>query len=89
MDSQTAPPKTQGYSYLAARRTSQFWRCAVVFFHMHKGPVRCLKDDLIPPDLSSLVRGRVNEYLQQRLDNPAFHSRLFVNEEEQLLAGRL
>ena len=40
---------------------------------------------MIPPELSPVVRARVNAYLQQRLDNPAFHSRLFVNEEEQLL----
>ena len=43
---------------------------------------------MIPPDLSPVVRSRVNAYLQQRLDNPAFHSRLFVNEEEQLLGMR-
>ncbi|CAK9061069.1 TPR_REGION domain-containing protein [Durusdinium trenchii] len=42
-------------------------------------------DDLVPPHLSCLVRGRVNEYLQKRLDNPVFHSRLYVNEEEQWL----
>lgn len=44
------------------------------------------EDDLIPPELSSKVHGRVNEYLQQRLDDPAFHSRLYVNEQDQLLA---
>ena len=43
------------------------------------------EDDLVPPHLSCLVRGRVNEYLQKRLDNPVFHSRLYVNEEEQWL----
>eukprot|EP00434_Breviolum_minutum_P006638 symbB.v1.2.005860.t1/scaffold335.1/size242651/11 len=63
-----------------------FWLAAVL---VHAPDARLIivgsHDDLIPPDLSSLVRGRVNEYLQQRLDNPAFHSRLFVNEEEQLL----
>ena len=44
---------------------------------------------MIPPDLSPVVRSRVNAYLQQRLDNPAFHSRLFVNEEEQLLGTKM
>lgn len=37
---------------------------------------------MIPSKLSSVVRERVNNYLMQRLDNPAFHSRLHVNEED-------
>ncbi|CAK9065618.1 unnamed protein product [Durusdinium trenchii] len=63
-----------------------FWLAAVL---VHAPDARLVivgtHDDLVPPHLSCLVRGRVNEYLQKRLDNPVFHSRLYVNEEEQLL----
>ena len=53
---------------------------------LHVDLLNLFKDDLIPPELSSKVHGRVNEYLQQRLDDPAFHSRLYVNEQDQFLA---
>ena len=94
MDSQTAPHQTQGYQLgdCSSPDVANLGDVQLYFFHTHTQGInlsRCPEDDAIPPDLSSLVRGRVNEYLQQRLDNPAFHSRLFVNEEEQLLACRL